>query len=144
MDPHPLGLILFHKQSTSARVRFLRSAGGSICFGSQIPKLATLVDENNGFEKEQTLARHPAMAVRELEKQMGLETDAIQLDKNFRARVDMPGHIMPVYLAQFKNIDPPFEAAEKVDAKFIAITEARRQPPIELQLLQKAYEYIMG
>ncbi|MEW5756132.1 MAG: hypothetical protein AB1810_07485 [Pseudomonadota bacterium] len=63
---------------------------------------------------------------------------------NARARLDAPGQILPVYLAFFKNIDPPFAEAQAIAARFIPITEARGLPPVELQLLQRAYQYIMG
>ncbi len=138
-----LGIIPFHKHSTSAKVSFLLSDKPSVVFGADIPSLASLIDEETVLEKEEVVATHPAMFLRGLEKSMGLATGDIALIKDFRARLDVPNGILPIYLAQFKNIDPPFEAVESIGAKFIAITQARTQPPVELQLLQKAYQYIM-
>lgn len=145
MDSSPqLAIILFHKQSTSARVRFLMSETKSCCFGGLIPPLATLIDEETILEKDEIVATHPAMMVNELLTQMGLKKGDIELMKDFRARLDIPGQIMPIYLAAFKTIDPPFDEVEKAGAKFVAITEARGLPPAELQVLQKAYQYLMG
>lgn len=144
MDTSPLVIILCHKQSTSARVRFLLAANKTICFATELPVLATLIDETSSLDKDETVASHPAVTIRELEQQMGLARDEIEMVKEFRAKVDVPGAVVPVYLAFFKNIDPPFSGADKIGAKFIAITEARGLPPVELQLLQKTYQYIMG
>lgn len=143
MDPQLLGIIFFHKHPTSARVCYLRSAAGSVVLGATLPDLATLIDEETTLEKEEVVANHPAMTLCSLADDMELEVSGFELIKDFRARLDVPGEIMPIYLAQFKSIDPPFAAAEKIAAKFIAITEARALPSVELQLLQKSYQYIM-
>lgn len=143
MDANPLAIILFHKQSTSARVRFLLAENSSICFATEIPALATLVEENQ-LSKDSTVDKHPATAVGELEQQMGLAKGDIELVKDFSLKLDVPNQVIPVYLGYFKNIDPPFDEVATIGAKFIAITEARRLPPVELQLLQKAYQYLMG
>lgn len=141
--PQSFGIILFHKHPTSARVCFLCSAEKSVVFATKIPDLATLIDEQTVLEKEELVTTHPAMALRELEQRVELSSGDMALVKDFRVRLDVPGEITPIYLAQFKSIDPPFEAVKNIEAKFIAITEARGLPSIELQLLQKSYQYIM-
>jgi hypothetical protein len=49
-----------------------------------------------------------------------------------------------VLFRSFTSIDPPFAAAEAIGGRFIAITEARGLPPVELDLLRKAYEILIG
>jgi hypothetical protein len=49
-----------------------------------------------------------------------------------------------VRLAIFTSIDPPFELAESLGGRFIAITEARGCPPAEMELLRQAYTALMG
>jgi hypothetical protein len=51
---------------------------------------------------------------------------------------------LPVLLAAFTSIDPPFAAAEACGGRFAAITEARGLPPVELALLRRAYEVLIG
>ena len=47
-------------------------------------------------------------------------------------------------LARFTAIDPPFSAAEQLGGAFIDLTQARGLPPLELDLLRRAYEVILG
>jgi len=51
---------------------------------------------------------------------------------------------VPVLLAYFTTIDPPFAAAESIGGKFIAMTEARNLAEIERNLLRRVYEYVIG
>ena len=143
MESQPLGIIFFHKHPTSAKVSYLRSAEGGVVFGVDLPELATLIDEETVLEKEEVVATHPAMLISSVSKSIGLTSDDLDLRKDFRARLDVPGDIVSIYLVRFKDMDPPFEAVEQAGAKFIAITEARGLPPVQLQLLQKTYQYIM-
>jgi hypothetical protein len=52
--------------------------------------------------------------------------------------------VIPVFLARFTSIDPPFEIAERLDAEFIYLTQAADLVRLELDLLRSAYETIMG
>jgi hypothetical protein len=47
-------------------------------------------------------------------------------------------------LVRCNSIDPPFDAAAGVGAQFIPLTEARGLKPAEMELLQRAYQFIMG
>lgn len=115
MDSAPR-LILFHKQKTSARTRFLRFA-------------------------DTVLASGPAPAV---EARMALPAGSIELVDDFSHPIETPEGCVPVLLAAFTSIDPPFAAAEAIGGRFVAITEARGLPPVELDLLRKAYEILIG
>lgn len=144
MEPTTLGILVYHKQSTSARLRFLLDTAQGVCFATTLPALAVLADDAVLQDKRGVVSDHPAMVLRELALKLGLAPDQLELVSGFRVFVDVPGGVVPVYLAQCKTIDPPFDAVEQAGARFIAITEARGRPPVELQLLQKAYEHVLG
>jgi hypothetical protein len=109
-------LILFHKQKTSARTRFLRFAETVLASGPL-----------------------PAMAER-----MALPVGSFEVVDDFSHDFDTPDGPVPVLLAAFTSTDPPFAAAEAIGGRFVAITEARGLPPAELDLLRKAYEILIG
>ncbi len=131
-------VILFHKQSTSARTRFLRLANDSVCAFDPIPPLAEI------SEASPDLMIHPTAVLHEVETRLELPKDSLEAEPEFQCRVEVPGEPIQILLAGITTIDPPFEAAEKAGASFIDITQARGLPPIELQMLRSAYEVILG
>ena len=137
--PPPPRLILLHKQATSGRVRFLCLSSGVVAF-APLPALAALRDE----DWSPTVNIHPAALVREAEAQLDLPEGAIEPEAGFQAWVDTPEGDVPVLLAAFNGIDPPFTAAERVHARFIAITESRQLSEVERHLLRRAYEHVLG
>jgi len=136
-------LILYHKQSTSARTRFLRLDYGGICAFDPLPALSSYIDVDDDFEENDNVMLHPAQLISNAELRMGLDSGGLSADGDFHARVDTPNGIVHVYLARFTTIDPPFETAEHIGGKFIALTEARGRPPAEMELLRQAYAVVM-
>ncbi|AXS79933.1 hypothetical protein [Dechloromonas sp. HYN0024] len=132
-------LILLHKQATSGRVRFLCPGSGVVAF-KPLPALSALRDE----DYSPTIQFHPTAVVREAEIQLGLAEGAIEPVADFQAWVDTPEGDLPVLLAAFVGIDPPFAAAERIHARFIAITESRQLSELERNLLRRAYEHVLG
>jgi hypothetical protein len=132
-------LIFLHKQATSGRVRFLCLSSGVVAF-KPLPGLSALRDENYS----PTLQFHPTAVVREAEIQLGLAEGAIEPVADFQAWVDTPDGDVPVLLAAFAGIDPPFAAAERIHGRFIAITESRQLSEVERNLLRRAYEHVLG
>jgi hypothetical protein len=129
-------LILLHKQKTSARTRFLRFADTAMAF-APLPASARLVDPG-------AVRPHPAAHLRAAEERLGLPADTLEAIADFHGAVDTAEGSLPVLLAAFNTIDPPFAAAEAVGGRFVAITEMRDLPPVELELLRKAYEILIG
>jgi hypothetical protein len=132
-------LIILHKQSTSARVRFM-SLGESVLAFTPLPEMATLREESYS----PTVQFHPTAALRAAEKQLDLPEGGLEPVPEFCVWVDTPGGDQAVLLAACTSIDPPFAAAEKQGGKFIAMTEARRLPLVERELLRRAYEHLLG
>jgi hypothetical protein len=133
-------LVLFHKQGTSARTRFLRFADSLLAFAS-LPEGAVLRAES---ESQGTVLTHPAPVLKQAEDRLGLPPGSLLAEAEFSATVDTPQGAVQVLLAGFTTIDPPFAAANDAGGRFIAITEARGLPPIELELARRAYTAILG
>lgn len=131
-------LILAHKQSTSARVRFLCFSHGIIAF-EPLPRAATFEE---GAPAPQVIP-HPGTGLRRAEQHFGLPGNSLQHEAEFVANVHTPDSIIVVNLATFKTIDPPFAAAESVGGRFIAITDAKSLPDVELNLLRHAYQILV-
>lgn len=132
-------LILLHKHKTSGRVRFLCFNTGIIAFG-KLPVLAALRDE----DYSPTVHFHPTAIIREAEIRLGLPEAAIEPLADFQAWVDTPEGDVPVLLAAFADIDPPFAAAERTNSRFVALTETRQLSEVERNLLRRAYEHVLG
>ena len=137
----PARLILVHKQRTSAMVRFLRYDDGIVA-PEPFPKLSQVLGEDEEVDGADVVA-HPAMLVNQVAGQLGLRADDIDLETDFSSNVDTPQGVAPVYLGRITTIDPPFEVAEIIGARFINITEARDMTPSELELLRRAYLCVM-
>ena len=69
---------------------------------------------------------------------------AIEAVAEFQCWVDTPEGDVPVLLAAFTAIDPPFDAAERTHSRFISITESRNLSDVERDLLRRAYEHVLG
>lgn len=141
--PADMRLILAHKQKTSARVRFLRFPHGLSAFAA-LPALSSVIEDPPSNRVE----LHPGIYLRSAETALGLDNGGLALEAEFSASVDTPDGPIRVRLATFTSIDPPFELAERLGGKFIAITEARgelnKTSPAEMELLRQAYTVLMG
>ena len=133
-------LLCFHKQGTSARTRFLRFGDSLLAF-APLPAGAVLRAEDAAPGKISPLA--PAL-LKVAEEKLGLPGGSLQLDPEFSATLDTPRGELPVLLAGFTTLDPPFAAAESLGARFVALTEVRGLPAAELELVRRAYTAILG
>lgn len=138
--PADLRLILVHKQKTSARVRFLRFAHGVTAF-TPLPALSVVEEEGGG---DAAVALHPNAWLRAAERRLGLDSGALKPEADFHATVQTPSGPVTVHLASLDYVDPPFAEVEANGGRFIAITEARDCPPVELELLRRAYAAVLG
>lgn len=131
--------ILFHKQATSARLRFLRFAYDSVCAFEPLPPLALV---HAGASENP--AQHPAPVLRQLAERLGLAAEDLHPEEGYRFVVEVPGERIQVLLVAIQSIDPPFDQADDIGAKFIDLTQARGLPAAELELLRGAYELLLG
>ncbi|MGD2020717.1 MAG: hypothetical protein PVJ47_06665 [Thiohalocapsa sp.] len=142
-----LHLILYHKQRSSARLRFLRHAHGGVCTPGPLP--ADAVVQRHPCDAETSadggrLQLHPGMLLRATEANLGLPRGCLEPDAGFRGHVCSADGCAAVRLASFTNLDPPMAAAASVGATFLDLTAARGLPAAELALLRLAYEHVLG
>jgi hypothetical protein len=133
-------VILYHKQATSARTRFLRLDYGGACGFAPLPPGARLAGAEEAAEDSTAVAA----AVSAAEGFLGLDSGGLELQPGLRMRLEAPEGDLWVVLARFRDTDPPFALAEAKGARFVALTEMRGLPSLELELLRQAYEWIMG
>ena len=137
-------LILYHSQSTSARTLFLRHGSGSVIAPEPLPFLSTVLGEGEFNIGDAGIFLHPATLTRAYCVALDLQPSLLQVDGEFHERVDTPQHTLHIYLARFTCIDPPRQLFAGQGGKFCAITELRGGHPAEMDLLQRAYQAIMG
>ena len=136
--------ILYHKSSSSGRTVFFRPASGGVCVLGGLPKLAQITDEIIKPDENKNIVTLPTTLLTEVASWLGLVKDELEIDSEYFEQVDVPDGLINIYLVRFKIIDPPFEAAERVGAKFCLLTELRDLAPTDLELLRQAYTSIMG
>lgn len=131
--------ILFHKQATSARLRFLKFNSGTVCALGEIPKLAQVdvVDST-------APALHPTAVIHEVAEQLGLEPDELQAEPGYHYELEVPGERIRIVALAIQTTDPPFDIATANDASFIDLTQAIGLPVVELELLRGIYELVLG
>lgn len=135
----PPRILLLHKQKTSGRLRYLRLPTGMLCF-DPLPEGCSVCSRDTPHDA----AIHPAGFLRQAEEKLGLPADSIEPAPEFHCWAVTPEGDIPILLGAFASIDPPFAAAEALGGKFINITEARGIVPIELDLMRRAYEHVLG
>ena len=132
-------VILYHKQATIARTRFLKFDNNSVCSPDAIPMPASVLDDD-----DHTTVIHPASILQETEKLLDFPAGSLKAEGEYRQSVDVSGETIQIILGQITTMDPPFETVEKVGASFIDLTQARGLPQVELALLRSAYELVLG
>ena len=139
-------LVAYHKQATSARMRFLVHAGGSVCGPDALPSPAQLValDEGVPDTGDTGVVAHPAPLLAALTKSLDLEDGDLEIDGGPLGRVDVPGGAVSIYCARFTAMDPPFDTVAEKQAKFIELAQARGLDPVDLQLMRLVYERAVG
>jgi hypothetical protein len=138
--PAGIRLLCFHKQRTSARLRFLLFADGLIA-PAALAADATLAPAPGALE---TVVVHPAVLAAASESRLGLARGDVRIDPEFRIRGQERAEAFTLLLAEFTAIDPPFEAAAAVGGRFVAITEARGLALSEREVLRLAYAHVLG
>jgi hypothetical protein len=137
--PADLRLILAHKQKTSGRLRFLRLPHGTVAF-TPLPPLSALIED----AAPPQVVHHPTAILKAAEEKLSLPAGSLAHEPEFHATVDTPDGAIAVHLASFTSIDPPFDEAAALGGRFIAITETMGVAPVEMDLLRRAYEVLLG
>ena len=136
-------LVIFHKQATSARLRFLRFGHGLFAFGA-VDDEVELLEGEGAASLASTVEWHPATLQRMAEGYLGLEAGSLCMEPEFYGLVPTSRGVLRLRALALTTIDPPFEAAERIGGRFISITEARGMSALEREALRRVYEHVIG
>jgi hypothetical protein len=134
-------LLLFYKGDISALVLFAQQENGGICFPEALPALSEILESEETEISEINL--HPALLLKAINQHLDLDDDLLKIEPTFCVRIDTPNGVITVYLARFTLLDPPHKLLESRHCKLKTLTELRRQSPVELELLRRAYVKVM-
>jgi hypothetical protein len=134
--------VVFHKQKTSARTRFLIQ-GRDVVFPVGLDDGQSLTDAEDPEAVEGRVLPHPAAGLKDLAAQLDLPPSAFRVDAAHLGRV-VEEDLAPVWLVEVTTIDPPLENALRMGGRFISIMEARQSPAVQRELLRRAYERVLG
>ncbi|MEW6765257.1 MAG: hypothetical protein AB1344_05655 [Pseudomonadota bacterium] len=138
-------VVFFHKQATSARLRFLRFAHGVFGFSPLDGDMAWLPDAPpHGDGAVSPVDWHPAALARMSAEWLGLGVDDLRVETEFHGLLATTAGPLRLWAMGLTMIDPPFAEVERVGGRFIAITEARDLPPVEREALRLVYEHVLG
>lgn len=128
-------MLVCHKHPLSTRLHFLVPLGKGVVLPRPLPGLCQFVDE----AEEDGLYLHPAAALNELLAALALPP--LQLLGDYQVRLEVPGGILPVYLAALPGNDM---CASPEGTRWMAFTDCIGMPWLDRELLRRAYEVLIG
>jgi len=132
--------VFCHKQKTSARLHFLRFEHGVLAF-SPLPHGAQV---HSGYTNSMVRA-HPVAWTCHVETALGLKPHSLCSEPDFHVEA-RAGEVDPIsiLLACFTSIDLPKDAAQRLGARWVLITETKDIPTVELEVVHLVYEHLIG
>jgi hypothetical protein len=127
-----LTLIVYHKQATSARLRFVRFPQSVVAASMEVEGDPAIVSP------------HPGPLVTQAAGRLGLPVGELRVDPEFRSRMLVPEGSATVWLGELTATDPPFEAVDKAGGRFALLTELAGIPDTERDVMRDVYEHILG
>jgi hypothetical protein len=140
-EPH---FLAYHKQAASARTLFLRLKNGSVMLPEPFPFLSSPLEPGKLVYDHVSVFGHPATLGQRFSAALGLPREGLEVETDFIEPVEIPGATVMVYLARLTATDPPHAHFAEISARLCPITELRGGHPVEMSLLRKAYELILG
>lgn len=132
-------LIMYHKQSASARILFF-TLNGSVCHFNALPTDSKIVDSSIEGDR---VVEYPENLMPNIKEQFGISSNILEIETTFQAIAQSEESKIKIYLASFTSLDPPREQLADLGGKFISIIEARSLPSVEVELLDLAYSFLM-
>ncbi len=132
-------LVLYHKHSSSGRTLFLH-VNGTVCQFDGLSAASRIVESHIGGDQ---VSEDLSELLTDAEQRLGLSSGTLAIDREFNVAIVDSDTPLQIYLARFTTIDPPEEQLAEYSGKFVALMDARRLPPTELELLRLAYSVIM-
>lgn len=132
-------VILCHFDSYSCALNFAR-------YDDSILAPAPLSSHARAMDAPATAtAHHEAGPVLDaLAAKYGLDAAQLRIDDEFEAWLADNSHPVRVHLIRFTALDAPHAAIEPLGGVFKPISQMRGMPPIELNLMRRVFNLIMG
>jgi len=128
-------ILLCHKHPVSARLRFLIPTEGGVVLPQALPRLAVIAEA-----QEAPVQCHPASALRSLQEAMALDWQ-LELVGEFQLNMEVPGQILPVYLAALSGHELP---PAPPGTRWIELPQSIGMPWLDRELLRRIYEVLIG
>ncbi|NVK18810.1 MAG: hypothetical protein HWE30_08955 [Methylocystaceae bacterium] len=135
--------VFFHKQPTSARMRFMVFDNGSVLSGPSLPVLNVVEEVERDYDDEDVVAFPDNGLVLILDKIGVAKSDATMAFPDV-ASVDTADGFVPIHGVKFTEIDPPFDQVAEAGAKFIEMTQARQLSATDMEIIRRIYIHAMG
>jgi hypothetical protein len=134
-------LLLYYKGDISALTLFAQHGNGSVCFPEPLPALSSALEPEEF--KTGKVSIHPAMLVNDINQLLQLDNDLLRVEPEFSEQIDTPGGIITVHMARFMLLDPPHKLMQSRECRMKTLPELRGRPPVEMELLRRAYVKVM-
>lgn len=127
--------VIYHKQRTSARTRFL-CLGRDVVLPGPIAADARLGE----LRPQRRVLAHPAAGLAAVSAASGIAVADLRVEPE--ALAALAANSTRIWLVELMLTDPPEGAMG--GARFVSIIEARGVAPVQRELLRLAYERILG
>ena len=132
-------VILCHFDSYSAALVFARF-DSSILAPESLPESAAPM-----IAPGEVVEQHDPDAVLDaLVAQFAFNTSQLNIDETFEAWMDCDSGPIRIHLARFSTLDAPHQSIEPFGGVFKPISEMRKMPMIELNLMRQIFNQIMN
>lgn len=132
-------VILCHFDSYSAALVFARY-DASILVPVALPESAAPMSSPLDISEQYD----PVTVLRALEQQLGLDPEKLNLDGHFQAWMSSDIGPIRVHLVRFTTQDAPHQTIESFGGVFKPISEMRKMPMLELNLMRQVFNQILG
>ena len=132
-------VILCHFDSYSCALVFARY-GATILAPVPLPESAAPMPAPGEVEEQYD----PDVVLDALVTQFAFNPADLSMDEVFQAWMDSDSGTIRIHLARFNTLDAPHQMIEPSGGVFKPISEMRRMPMIELNLMRQIFNQIMG
>ena len=132
-------VILCHFDSYSCALVFARY-GATILAPSPLPESATPMPAPDAVDDQ----HDPDAVLDAMVAQLALNPAQLDMDDVFEAWMYSDSGPIRIHLARFSTLDAPHQSIEPFDGVFKPISEMRKMPMIELNLMRQIFNQIMG
>ena len=132
-------VILCHFDSYSAALVFARF-GSSVLATLPLPEGAAPIAAPGDVSEQHS----PAAVLNAVVTHFGIAAEKLNLDERFQAWMSSDSGPIRIHLVRFTTLDAPHQSIETFGGVFKPISEMRKMPMIELNLMRQVFNQILG